>query len=217
VPAHPRDRAYLALAMNGALRETEVIRITVGDVDLERGHFNVTTSKRRQRDWMPITQDLAVELRWWFKEDEIDAGRPLEKTDYLFPKVPASIFDRYVTNLLTGKRILPRTEPRVTPEIGIGIQADGRHRPPGTEAVGLPTKHEGTHTVRRAVARAHFDSMRNSVGRDNALREVSALLHSSNSSMTERYLGLSTERDARDDAMKAKPFLSAMLGTAVAN
>jgi hypothetical protein len=59
--------------------------------------------------------------------------------------------------------------------------------------------------------------MRNGVGRDNALREVSALLHSSNSSMTERYLGLSTERDARDDAMKAKPFLSAMLGTAVAN
>jgi hypothetical protein len=59
--------------------------------------------------------------------------------------------------------------------------------------------------------------MRNSVGRDNALREVGALPHSSNSSMTERYLGLSTERDARDDAMKGRSFPSAMLGTAVAN
>jgi hypothetical protein len=122
--------------MNSAPRATEVIWITLGDVDLERGYFNITTSKRKQGDWMPITEDLAVELRRWFKEYEIDAGRPLEKTGYLFPKVSASIFDRYVTNLLTSKRILLRTERRVTPEIGIGIQADGRHRPPGTEVCG---------------------------------------------------------------------------------
>src|SRR5674476_133809 len=36
---HPRDRAYLALAMNSALRASEVVRIRVGDVDLEGGYF----------------------------------------------------------------------------------------------------------------------------------------------------------------------------------
>jgi hypothetical protein len=35
--------------------------------------------------------------------------------------------------------------------------------------------------------------------------------------MTERYLGLSTERDARDLAMKGMPFLSAMADTAATN
>src|SRR5450631_943762 len=102
---HPRDRAYLALAMNSALRASEVIRITIGDVDLEHGFFKVTTSKRKQADLMPITADLEVELRRWFKEYEIDAGRPLAKTDFLFPNITAPIFDRYVTNLLTGQRM----------------------------------------------------------------------------------------------------------------
>jgi integrase len=214
---HPRDRAYLALAINSALRASEVIRITIGDVDLERGYFKITTSKRKQGDWMPITEDLDIELRRWFKDYEIDAGRPLEKTDFLFPNITSPQFDRYVTNLLTGKRMLLRTQRRVTPEICIGIQrtVDIVHR--ALKAAELPTKGEGTHTIRRAVARAYFDSMRGSVGRDNALRETSALLHHAQSGVTERYLGLSTERDARDFAMKGKPFLSAMLGTAVAD
>ena len=209
--AHPRDRCYLALAMNSALRSSEVVRITCGDVDLEGGYFRVTTSKRSQGDLMPITEDLDTELRRWLDLYTRDAGRPLLDSDFLFPNVSASIFDRWITDEATGKRVMQRTTRVVLPQVPLGIQRtqDIVHR--ALRAAGLPTRYEGTHTIRRAVARAYFDSMRGSVGRDNALREVSALLHHSNSSMTERYLGLSTERAARDEAMRGKPFLSAML------
>lgn len=207
---HPRDRCYLALAMNSALRSSEVIRITIGDVDLERGYFKVTTSKRSQADHMPITSDLDGELRRWLTVYEQEAGRPLMDSDYLFPNISAPLFDHYVTND-EGKRVLLRTVRKVTPNVALGLQRtqDIVHR--ALRAAGLPTHYEGTHTIRRAVARAYFDSMRGSVGRDNALREVSALLHHSNSSMTERYLGLSAERDSRDEALRGKPFLSAMV------
>lgn len=207
---HPRDRCYLALAMNSALRSSEVVRIRVGDVDLEEGYFKVTTSKRSQADHMPITEDLDKELRRWLNVYARDAGRALLDSDYLFPNISAPLFDRYVTND-EGRRVLLRTARKVTPSVALGLQRtqDIVHR--ALRAAGLPTHYEGTHTIRRAVARAYFDSMRGSVGRDNALREVSALLHHSNSSMTERYLGLSAERDSRDAAMRGKPFLSAMV------
>jgi integrase len=182
----------------------------VGDVRLASGFFKVTTSKRSQTDRMPITADLDTELRRWFAAYEQDAGRPLRDSDFLFPGISAPLFDHYETQVGSG-RVLLRTERQVIPEVAMGIQrsVDVVHR--ALKAAGLPTRYEGTHTIRRAVARAYFDSLRNSVGRDNALREVSALLHHSNSAMTERYLGLSAERDARDDAMRGKPFLSAML------
>lgn len=207
---HPRDRCYLAVAMNSALRASEVVRIRVGDVNLEEGYFEATTSKRVQADHMPVTSDLDGELRRWLTAYEKDAGRPLLPSDYLFPNLTASLFYKYVTNE-DGTRVGLRTVRKVIPESPISVPRTQGIVHHALAAAGLPTKYEGTHTIRRAVARAYFDSMRSSVGRDNALREVSALLHHSNASMTERYLGLSAERDARDEAMRGKPFLSAMV------
>jgi len=68
-------------------------------------------------------------------------------------------------------------------------------------ALGLPTKHQGTHTIRRAAARHFFDSMSSDVGYDAALRTVSAMLHHKSSATTEQYLGLSSERKRRDDRL----------------
>jgi hypothetical protein len=81
------------------------------------------------------------------------------------------------------------------------------------EGLGLPTEQEGTHTIRRAVARAFFDQLVRSVGYDGALRTTSAVLNHKNATTTEMYLGLSSERKRRDDLMRGKPFLSAMVDT----
>ena len=205
---HPRDRCYLAVAMNSALRASEVVRIRVGDINLEAGYFEATTSKRVQKDRMPVTSDLDGELRRWLTVYEKDAGRPLLPSDYLFPNLTPSLYYKYVTNA-DGKRVGLRTVRKVIPESPISVPRTQGIVHHALRSAGLPTHYEGTHTIRRAVARAYFDSMRGAVGRDNALREVSALLHHSNSSMTERYLGLSAERDARDEAMRGRPFLSA--------
>ena len=79
-------------------------------------------------------------------------------------------------------------------------------------AVGLPTKYEGTHTIRRAVARHFFDSQA-ALGHDGALRVTSALLHHRSASATERYLGLTSERVRRDEVMRGKPFPEAAIDT----
>ncbi len=78
--------------------------------------------------------------------------------------------------------------------------------------VGLPTRHEGAHTIRRAVARHFFDSLvATDLGYDGALRTVSALLHHSNAATTETYLGLSSERQRRDNRLRRQPFLTALI------
>jgi integrase len=81
------------------------------------------------------------------------------------------------------------------------------------KAVGLPTKGEGTHTIRRAVARAYFDQVARDKGDVAALRETSALLHHSSVATTEIYLGTTPEKESRDRRLKGKPFLSTLVPT----
>ncbi len=61
------------------------------------------------------------------------------------------------------------------------------------------------------VARALFDALCSQAGYDGAIRTVSSLLHHASAATTERYLGLSTEQERRDQMTRGKPFLSAMV------
>lgn len=63
------------------------------------------------------------------------------------------------------------------------------------------------------MARAVFDQLVKTTGYDGALRTTSAVLNHKNATTTEMYLGLSSERKRRDDLMRGKPFLSAMVDT----
>ena len=73
----------------------------------------------------------------------------------------------------------------------------------GLNGVGLPTRHEGIHTIRRAVARAYYDSLKTE-GHETALRKVMVLLHHSNQSTTEVYLGVTAERQFRDESLRGQ-------------
>jgi integrase len=75
--------------------------------------------------------------------------------------------------------------------------------------VGLPTRHEGIHTIRRAVARHYYDSLAADPkrGHDGAIRVVMTLLHHTNVSTTEHYLGVTSERKARDESLRGRSFL----------
>nr|MBA2497957.1 tyrosine-type recombinase/integrase [Acidimicrobiia bacterium] len=53
----PRDRAYLAINVNTALRASEITGLRVGDVDLDQGELHVTIVKTAEEDSMPITED----------------------------------------------------------------------------------------------------------------------------------------------------------------
>lgn len=206
---NPRDRAYLAVAINTGCRAGEITRLRVGDVDLKEGWLLLTIQKTYEQDQQPITSDLDVELRQWLAAYGRTLGRPLTRDDYLFP---ASTGSRYTwVEDARGDKHRQRVPGRWRPDKH--VMKTERIVQEALRRSGLPTKHEGTHTVRRAVARAFFDSMSGDVGYDNALRTVSAMLHHKNSSTTEQYLQLTSERRRRDELLRGRPFLSALVTT----
>lgn len=201
-----RDRCYLATAANTALRASEINRLRVSDVDLEAERLRVWISKTKEEDLMPISSDLDAELRIWMIKYAEDIGRPLRGEDHLFPARKGS---RYVWRKnAEGVQERGRTEPSWLP--GTPITKVQKIVQEALAAVGLPTKHEGVHTLRRAVARAYFDRLAVQ-GYDSALRQTMSLLHHKSSATTEHYLGLSSEREQRDKSLAGKPFLTAMI------
>ncbi len=201
----PRDRAVLACAMNTGMRAGEIAMLRVGKVDLDTLTLRVNVSKSKIEDDMPITSDLASELHIWLAAYAKSIERPLLPTDLLLPA-------------RTGPRYRWRTLPNGAKEKYQIASTYVPHRPvtklhriaqAGLRSVGLATRHEGIHTVRRAVARAYYDSLAVDPkrGHDEAIRVVMTLLHHTNVSTTEHYLGVSGERRARDESLRGRSFL----------
>jgi integrase len=202
-------RAYLATAVNTACRASELQALKVGDVDFARSQVFVTVIKTREEDDMPLTADLERELRVWFEEYAALLGRPLRDDDYLFPARSGNQIRTHYYDEKLGRRVYERTPLVYHPDRP--VERTEKIVKAALEKLGLPTRYEGTHTLRRAVARAYFDMLAEQVGYDAALRTVSALLHHSTMSTTERYLGLSSEAKRRDETMKGKAFLTSMV------
>lgn len=207
VAGNPRDRAYLATTINTALRANELVRLKVGDVDLDGQSLHVVISKTHEEDLLPLTSDLDTELRRWLATYATDLQRPLRPTDHLFPSRKGSVYAWETDE--AGNRVRTRRPPSWVPERH--VTHTERIIQDALGALGLPTKDEGTHTIRRAVARAFFDDMATEAGYDAALRTVSALLHHKSSATTEHYLGLSSEKARRDQRLRGRPFLTSMV------
>ncbi|KAA1421240.1 tyrosine-type recombinase/integrase [Nocardioides humilatus] len=204
----PRDRAILATFMNTGLRASEVCDLRVGDVDFDSMSLHVRITKSRTEDDLPLTSDLAEELRRWlaiYRTDCIDFDRPIEVADnhFLFPARTGVRYRWRTTE--DGGRVQYQAPSTWRPETR--LQKVERIVQAALRSVGLPTSHEGGHTLRRAVARIYFDDLNASGEWDSALRMTSALLHHSNTSTTERYLGLDKDRRARDESLRGKSLL----------
>ncbi|MER5754272.1 tyrosine-type recombinase/integrase [Streptomyces sp. NPDC002088] len=202
-------RAYLATAINTACRASELVNLRVGDVDFAASEVFVTVIKTHEEDEMPLTADLGRELRVWFEEYAALLGRPLRPDDYLFPARSGNQIKTHYFDEGLRRRVYERTPFVWHPDRP--VERTEKIVKAALEKLGLPTRYEGTHTLRRAVARAYFDMLSEEVGYDAALRTVSALLHHSNQATTERYLGLSSETKRRDQTMKGRPFLTGMV------
>lgn len=206
--ANDRDRAYIATGINTALRSSEIRTLRVGNVDLDAGFLYVTIQKTKDSDDQPITLDLDRELRRWLVQYEADLGRPLQPEDYLFPRRRGGLISHYDIDD-EGNRVCVRHPYQWSPSTPVkGTHLIVQH---ALTALGLPTHKEGTHTIRRAVARAYFDQVAQEKGDVAALRETAALLHHTNISTTEVYLGTTPEKESRDRRLKGQPFLSAMV------
>lgn len=206
-----RDRAFLATAMNTALRASELVALRVGDVDLRNGRLAVTITKTAEEDEMPMTLELQNELRRWLAIYSNDIGQPLQSAMALFP---ARTGPRFTYREHEGRAVRSTRPASWVPTRPMGgpslvIQEVLRK-------AGYPTKGEGVHTIRRSVARAYFDQ-ETALGYDGALRSTQALLHHADGSTTEGYLGLSHETKRRDQILLGKSFLTALAGTSDAD
>lgn len=203
----PRDRAVLAIAANTGLRANEIADLRIGDVDLEALDLTVRVTKSSTEDRLAITADLADELRRWlthYADWKASAlGQALVETDYLLP-VRSGPRYRWRT-LGDGTRERFQVETGYDPQRP--VTKLHRIAQAALQSQGLETRHEGIHTIRRAVARACCDMLSEDKGYDGALRVVSSLLHHSNVSTTETYLGFTKERLTRDQHLRGKSLL----------
>lgn len=207
---NPRDRAYLATAMNTGLRSSEIRELKVRDVDLRSGFLHVKILKTKDADEQPITQELDRELRKWYTRYAEDLGRPLGPNDHVFPRRRGGLISHYEYDE-EGNAVAVRHpyiwEPTAAvTETHLVVQK-------ALKAAGLPTYKQGTHTIRHAVASAYFEHVSQERGDVAALRETAALLHHSNMTTTEMYLGMTPEKNRRNQRMKGQPFLTAIAGT----
>lgn len=199
-----RDRAYLAVAVNTALRSNEISKLRVGSVNLDARRLYVVISKTKDADEQPITEELDQELRVWLTTYATDLGRPLREDDYLFPRRRGGLISHYDED----------RQPVRGPYVWVPNDYVGSTHlivQKALRKIGLPTAKEGTHTIRRAVALAYFQEVAREMGDVAALRETAAFLHHSSTATTELYLGMTPEKNRRDERLSGKPFLSAMI------
>jgi integrase len=194
-----RDRAIIAIGLFTFMRGSEVSTLRVRDVDFQRHTVEMYRHKTKQQDVLPLSSELHRELLTWLNEYELRVNRPLNPDWYLVPAqgpLPMT-FD------FTKRKLQPTGEPSVLrPDTPMGKPYEVVKR--AMRRVGMDPHGSGLHTLRRSGARALFDRLRHE-GYDGALMRVSSMLGHADTKTTEIYLGLSIERQQRNELIAGKP------------
>lgn len=195
-------RGMVAVAMNTALRVSDIVKIEVHHVDLKTGELAVWSQKTQRYNPWPVTLDLDEELRRymaWYTE----------ATGVTFADTGAYLFPGWEASQATSRGFAFTPAPERKPSY---TWANGQLR--GLfEACGIVVEErEAWHTIRRSVARLYFDSLRDEVSYDHALRQVAVLLDHTSTVTTEKYLGTKAEREAVDKSLRGRRFIPAPVG-----
>ena len=207
-PKHPRDRAFIAIGIYTFLRASEIINLTIGDIDPERSELRVYRIKTKQQDRLPICLELQVELKRWLDYYQSEQNE-LQPHWYLVP----SRGPNPMTGTMGERRLIPTGElAKLRPEQQIGRPQ--RIVKEAMTALGIDKHGDGCHVLRRSGARAMYENLRD-MGHDGAARRVQSMLGHGSLVMTERYLGLDHERMQRNEALAGKPMFGAPQGNAL--
>lgn len=210
----PIEDALLHIGLYCFLRASEVRTLTVGDVSLSTNELQIVRHKTSQRDVMPISQELGEALRsylTWYAAKLADQGMALLPEHILIPPrdTSTSEWGRYIGELALG----------LNPEEPLVLLPTRMHSTIATSVKKIlinsgydyAAREEGgwgMHVLRRSGARALFDELADR-GYDGSLRTVQAMLGHSNSAMTERYLGLTLDREQRNKLIGGHPMFRA--------
>lgn len=204
---HPRDRILLALAVYVLGRSIEFTTLRVGDVDLDAGHIVYTITKTGKVDLIPICTELDQELRDWLKVYAAECG-PLDPNWLLAPAKTSP--------KMNGNQRIDYSMARLIPTKRMGRPYEIAQA--ALTAVGYPISdgsgkrlNEGMHTIRRSVARALHDQLRDE-GDPNPVERVRSMLNHATEAQTRHYIGLETSREHRDARIKGKPMFPGLRG-----
>lgn len=196
---HPRDRILLALAAYLLGRSIEFALLRIEDVDLDAGFIRYQIPKTDKVDLLPICTELDQELRSWLEWYSRHTGT-LQALWYLVPaKTPAP---------LNGNRPSDPDAVKLRP----GVQVRGTHSiaQKALVEIGFTVRDsegkslgEGMHTIRRSMARALHDQLRDE-GDPNPVETVRAMLNHATEKQTRDYIGLQTSRIHRDQRFRGK-------------
>lgn len=199
--AEPRDRVALSLGMNTALRAGDIMSLTVGSVNLSNNELTAFIQKNQKFDVLPICAELREELLRWFKsyaeaEGLTDWESELPNEWILVP--PMQFQATNVWKPALGGQCVYKTGSVYSHPETIVQRALAR--------LGYPTRSEGFHTLRRSTARRFYD-LALEEGIPDPIRMSQALLGHQRRNTTEIYLGLTVEKEMRDDLLRGKSFL----------
>lgn len=191
----PRERIVIALGLYLFLRSSEVRGIQLKHLNLSSFEMDVNRRKTRDRDVMPMSQELGEELRTYLTWYSENLG-----SDPNFYLVPASRVQAGPNGFVKGSIQYDPSKPYAEVH---DIVKKVLHR------AGYPVHGQGNHTLRRSGARAYFDALVEA-GYDGALRRVQSMLGHAKAEMTERYLGLELDRHRRNFALAGKPMFPSL-------
>lgn len=193
----PRDRILLATACFLMGRSVEFQQLRISNVRLDTSDVSYQIPKTYKTDLLPISEEYDEELRRWLRAYSEECG-PLDPNWYLIPAQSQSRLQGY--RVLAPQHIIP-TRP---------VRSTHRIAQYALEAVGYPVRdesgkrlNEGMHTIRRSMARALYEQLRDE-GDPQPVETVRAMLNHSTEAQTRHYIGLQSEREHRDARIKGR-------------
>lgn len=197
---NPRDRAICAIGLFAMPRGGEISTLRVKDVDFGSGLLHLTRHKNKDIDELPVLDDLREELERWLDYYRWVTDGDLRRDWYLTPQRASGQSRR--TGMFEKADTL-----RPTKAISHIYEIPKR----AFQAIGIDPKGQGVHSLRRAGARALFDTL-SEQNYDSSLRHVSSMLGHSSVTMTERYLNLSQDRRNRNKMLDGFRLIPARQG-----
>lgn len=204
----PRDRILLATACFLMGRSVEFQQLRISNVRLDTGDVSYQIPKTFKTDLLPISEEYDEELRRWLRAYTEECG-PLDPNWYLIPAQSQSRLQGY--RLVAPQHLLP-TRP---------VKSTHRIAQYALEAVGYPVRdetgkllNEGMHTIRRSMARALYEQLRDE-GDPQPVETVRAMLNHSTEAQTRGYIGLQSEREHRDARIKGRAMFPSLRGSNV--
>lgn len=201
--SHPRDRMVLALGLYTLLRGSEICTLRVRDANLDQGELLVKIHKSGKEDTMVIVPELDRELRQWLTFYTNDQGGISD--EWLLTPAKTGSLGRYnpETRLLESVKGASRLRPTVPITNAEAIAQRSLVRI-GFMDAGVAG--EGMHTLRRSGARAWYEELRDAY--PDAKEIVREALHHESVTTTERYIGIESGRQRRNDVMRGRMMYS---------